>query len=117
MGANLDKNMAKGKYFGLEVFNLDSYLANRKESMKRKDSATALMFTELDGMLNLTKFSRRFFGKSQSWFSQRLHGSLVMRKEQSFKEEEYAKIAEGFRELAKQLEQYADELDKAGMDV
>lgn len=117
MGANLNKNMAKGKYFGLEVFNLDSYLANREEVVKGKDGAVSVAFTELDGMLNLTKFSRRFFGKSQSWFSQRLHGSLVMRKEQSFKEEEYAKIAEGFRELARQLGQYADELDKAGMDV
>ena len=107
--------MAKGNFWGLEVFDLDKYLADMKESINHKDIATSLIFTELDGMVNLTKFSKRFFGKTQSWFSQRLHGSLVMRKEQSFKEEEYAKIAEGFRELARQFEQYADELDKAEM--
>ncbi|MEE3483273.1 MAG: DUF5053 domain-containing protein [Bacteroidales bacterium] len=108
--------MAKGKYFGLELNNMDSYIQNRTECVKEKSGAVGVIFDELDGILNITKFSRRFFGKSHSWFSQRLHGSLVMRKEQSFKGEEYARIAEGFRELSAQFAQYADELDRAEND-
>ena len=108
--------MAKGKYFGLELNNIEMFLQHRSECMKEKSGAVNVIFVELDGILNLTKFSKRFFGKSQSWFSQRLHGSLVMKKERSFKAEEYARIAEGFRELAAQFSQYADELDKADND-
>ena len=36
-----------------------------------------------------------------------------MHKEQEFKPKEYEQIANGFRELARQLFQYADELDNA----
>lgn len=105
--------MKSEKFFGLDIFDLDSYIQHRSELVKEKSGAVTIQFNELDGTINITKFSKRFFGKSHSWFSQRLHGSLVMKKEQSFKEEEYNKIAEGFRELAKQLNQYADEIERA----
>ncbi|MBR6250131.1 MAG: DUF5053 domain-containing protein [Bacteroidales bacterium] len=105
--------MAKGNYYGIDIYNLDRYLAERKETIKVKGGALSLQFVELDGLINISKFSKRFMHKSQSWFSQRLHGALVMRKEQEFKEQEYARIAESFRELARQLNQYADEIDAA----
>ena len=38
---------------------------------------------------------------------------IVLNKVREFKPEEYEKIAKGYRELAKQLLQYADEIDKA----
>ena len=105
----------KGVFFGVEPYNLDNYLKHRNIIIQSKDGAVDVQFSELGGMINITKFARRFMNKSQSWFSQRLHGCLVMKKEQSFNEEEYKKIAEGFRELARQLNQYADEIDKAEM--
>lgn len=107
--------MAKGKYWGIELYNLEKYIEHRTKCLENKCGTVTIQFTELDGMINLTKFSKRFFNKSHSWFSQRLHGALVMRKEQEFKEAEYVTIANGFRELAKQLTQYADEIDQAVM--
>lgn len=108
--------MAKNNFFGLCIYNLDSYTKHRTELIKNKSGAVTIHFNELDGTINITKFAKRFFNKSHSWFSQRLHGSLVMKKEQSFKEEEYAIIAEGFRELARQLNQYAEEIESAEME-
>lgn len=109
--------MARGYYYGLKLYNLDGYIEARERCVKYKGGALSAHFDELSGIINLTKFSRRFFNKTHSWFSQRLHGSTVMNKEQSFKDEEYKQIAAGFRELAKQLNQYADELDRAESDI
>ena len=105
--------MARGNYYGLHLYDLDEYLKNRSDSILDKGGALNVQINELGRIINFSEFSRRFFGKSQSWFSQRLHGSLVMHKEQEFKPKEYEQIADGFRELAKQLYQYADELDNA----
>lgn len=105
--------MAQGNYYGLHLYDLDEYKKNRKECIIDKGGALQVHTTELNKIVNFAEFSRRFFGKSQSWFSQRLHGSLVMHKEQEFKPSEYSQIAQGYRELAKQLLQYADELDNA----
>lgn len=101
------------KYFGLEIFDLEKYLRRREESNSDKESVLFTQNVELDGILNVSKFASRFFGKSQSWFSQRLNNCLVCRYKQHFKESDYATIAEAFRELSQQLSQYADELDKA----
>lgn len=108
--------MARGYYYGLKLYNLDNYINDREKCVKFKAGAISAHFDELCGIINLTKFSRRFFNKTHSWFSQRLHGSIVMNKEQAFKDEEYKQISAGFRELAKQLNQYADELDRAEPD-
>ena len=109
--------MAKGKYWGIELYNLEQYKLDRANVVGHKCGAIDIHFDELDGIINITKFSKRFMNKSQSWFSQRLHGSRVMRKEFAFKEKEFEMIAAGYRELARQLNQYADELDKAEMCV
>lgn len=105
--------MARGNYYGLKHYDADRYAANRPDYITYKGGTLDAQISELNGIINLTKFSQRFFGKSQSWFSQRLHGSVVMHKEQEFKPKEYEQIANGYRELARQLFQYADELDNA----
>lgn len=103
----------EGVFFGNKIFDIEKYLSRRKDAIISKSSALTTHFIELDSIINETKFAKRFLGRSHSWFSQRLHGCLVMNKEREFKPEEYEKIAEGFRELARQLNQYADEIEKA----
>lgn len=110
------KKMAEGKFYGIQLLDVESFLANRQNCLKSKSVALEAQMAELQGIINVSAFARRFFGKSQSWFAQRQHHSLVMHKEQSFKAEEYSQIVAGFRELAKQLNQYADELDRAEPD-
>ncbi len=109
--------MTRGKYYGLELNNLDSYLENRKELVKKKLDAFFTQYHELDGILNLSKFAKRFLDRSESWLSQRINGCMVMDKQQDFNPEEYEMIAQGFRELAKQLNQYAAELESAEYKV
>lgn len=52
-------------------------------------------------------------GKSHSWFAQRVNNYAVNGEKAFFSDVEYAQIADGFRELARQLNQYADELSEA----
>ena len=107
--------MEKQNYFGVKVDDIEEYKQHREGSVLYKDCALTVQFAELDGLLNVTKFSRRFFGKTHAWFSQRLNRCVVNCEKSTFKAEDYEKISAGYRELAKQLNQYADELDKAKM--
>ena len=103
------------KYFGVEIPDLETYKKNRTGAIQYKDNAFCLQLGELDRMINFTKFSKRFLGKTQSWFSQRINGCDVNGEKAFFKEEEYSQIVNGYRELACQLNQYADELEVAKM--
>lgn len=104
------------KIFGLEILDRKKYEESRKIVIETKDGATAVAFRELNGIVNLSSFAKRFIGKSQSWFSQRLNGCSVMNKKRSFKENEYLQIAKGFRELADELIQHAEEIERSEMD-
>lgn len=105
-----------GKFFGLEIHNVENYKKHRKIVIELKSGAVSCAFDELNGIVNISKFSERFLERTHSWFSQRLNGCVVMNRQMSFKEDEYKRIAEGFRELAKELMQHADEIDSAEMD-
>lgn len=88
----------------------------RAEQIKVKSEALWVAYLELDGLINISKFAQQYFDKSQSWFSQRLHGCTVRNKAVAFKEEEYRQIAESFRDIAKRLIAHADEIDNAKME-
>ena len=88
----------------------------KSEQMKVKSEALWLAFLELDGLINISKLARRYFHKSQSWLSQKLHGHSVCDKKRSFTEEEYHQLAESFRDIARRLNQFADAIDTAAMD-
>ncbi|MDE5930653.1 MAG: DUF5053 domain-containing protein [Muribaculaceae bacterium] len=88
----------------------------RAELLKEKSGAVWTAFLELDGLLNLTKLARQYFRKSQSWFSQKLHGVNVCNKKQAFNPEEYHQLAEAFRDIARRLQQHADEIDAAKLE-
>ena len=107
--------MEKQDYYGVNVSNLENYTKHRAETIKEKKLAIIVQFNELDRILNAAKFSRRFFGKSQSWFAQRVYNYCVNGEKAFFTDDEFKQIAKGYRELAKQLNQYADELENAEM--
>lgn len=96
-----------------EIFNLDEYNQRRKECIEDKAGATYTAFSELEDIVNKTQFAKVYFNKSQSWFSQRVNGSLIRKKEATFTEKEYHQLAEAFRDLAKRLQAHADEIDAA----
>ncbi len=96
-----------------KVFDKKSYEAHRSVNIQTKSGAVWVSQLELDGLLNMSAVSRRYFGRSQSWMSQRIHGCTVMNRSMSFKEEEYARLSEAYRDIARRLLQYADEIDRA----
>lgn len=105
---------AKIMYLGKrEIYNLAEYEERRKKCIEYKPDATATAFSELEDIINKTQLARQYFGKSQSWFSQRLHGCAVLDKPMAFKEAEYHELAEAFRDIARRLQAHADEIDAA----
>lgn len=72
-----------------EILNAAEYEERRKKCIEFKSDATATAFSELEDIINKSQLARQYFGKSQSWFSQRVHGCMVLNKSMAFKEEEY----------------------------
>ncbi len=85
----------------------------RERQMKVKSEAVWVAFLELDGLINVSRLAREYFGKSQSWFAQKLNGYTVCHKKRSFNAEEYARLAESFRDIARRLEDYATAIENA----
>lgn len=85
----------------------------REHQSKIKSEAVWASFMELDGLINLSKFTKKYFGKSQGWFAQKLHENVVCGKTRKFTAEEYEQIAAAFRDIAAQLENFADKIDSA----
>lgn len=86
------------------------------ETMKDKQLATWVTFTELGGLINGAKFAEIYFERTPAWFRQKLNGYLVNKKKASFTAEEYDKVAASLRDLAKRLNDYADAIDAASID-
>lgn len=78
-----------------------------------KPDETAKAFCELGDIINKSQIAKQYFGKSQSWFSQRLNGCKVLNKSVVFKEDEYRQIADAFRDIAKRLVKHAERIDSA----
>ncbi len=87
----------------------------RKEMVTEKMGAAWVAFTELDGLINLSKLAG-YFGKSQSWLSQKINGCTVCKRKRAFTEAEYHQLAEAFRDIARRLQTHADEIDTAVME-
>lgn len=98
-----------------EILNKEEYEERRKKCIKYKPDATETAFSELEDIINKSQLAKQYFGRSQSWFSQRVNGCTVINKSMAFKEDEYHKLAEAFRDIAKRLTAHADEIDAASM--
>lgn len=96
-----------------EIFNLAEYEERRKKCIEYKPDAIVTAFSELESIINKSQLAKQYFGKSQSWFSQRLNGCTVLNKSMAFKEEECRKLTDSFRDIAKRLIAHADEIDAA----
>lgn len=66
--------------------------------------------TKLSEVVNLTYLSRRFFGKSLSWLSQRLNHNEVNGKRVDFSREELFRMSNALQTVALELQDLSDEL-------
>lgn len=60
--------------------------------------------------MNLTFIAREYFGRTQSWLSQRINGNLVNGKPASFTKEERLKLQTALYEIAERVRQVADRI-------
>lgn len=60
--------------------------------------------------MNLTFIAREYFGRTQSWLSQRINGNLVNGKPASFTKEERLKLQAALYEIAERVKQVADRI-------
>lgn len=98
------------------IENIEEYNERRKKCIEFKPDATFTAFSELEDIINKSQLAKQYLGKSQSWFSQRLNGCMVLSKSRSFKEGEYHQLAEAFRDIARRLIAHANEIDNAKME-
>lgn len=101
----------ENKEITFEQFNDPAF--RRAEQMKVKSEAVWVTFTELGGLINVSKLAREYFHKSQSWFAQKVSGMSVCNKDRSFTTEEYKQLTKSLRDIARRLNEYADAIDAA----
>lgn len=96
-----------------KILRPEKFEANRKEIITDKSGAIWNAFIELEGLVNKSAISAQYFSRSQGWFSQKLNGATIGRKDRAFTTEESHNLAEAFRDIARRLEAHADEIDNA----
>lgn len=85
----------------------------RAEQMKVKTEAVWVMFLELGGLINISKFAEKYFERTHGWFSHKLNHNTVNGKPAAFTAEECDRIAASMRDLAARLNDYAAAIDAA----
>lgn len=88
----------------------------RAEMIEDKSGATWVAFLELRGIIKPAGIAKEYFRRSPAWITQRINGNIVFGEKAQFKESEYHKLAEAFRDIARRLEAHANEIDNADSD-
>ena len=88
-------------------------LAARKDLAREKCSAAWLSMMDLGTWLDFSEISRTYFGKSNNWILQRLHGYEMHGEKAEFKEEEYKVLTVAYKEIAQKLREAADMIEAA----
>ena len=76
------------------------------EALNRTFSVRKMMASVLP-FISVSALAKTYFGKSASWFYQRLNGNVVHGKPVSFTEEELAKLSRALNDVAAQLQRAA----------
>ncbi|HIY88250.1 MAG TPA: DUF5053 domain-containing protein [Candidatus Bacteroides pullicola] len=76
------------------------------EALGRTFKARDLMKPVLP-FISVSALAKEYFGKSSSWFYQRLNGNVVHGKQVAFTEEELTTLAKALRDMAAKLERAA----------
>ena len=91
----------------------DKKLTSRELLIKtsKKGAMWVAMF-DICLLVNFSEIASSYFGKSASWFNQRLHGYRVNGKYAKFKKEELQTLSAALRDIAKKILIAADRVDE-----
>lgn len=88
----------------------------RAEMIEDKRGAVWVAFFELRDLIKSSGIAKEYFKKSPSWITQRINGNIVFGEKARFRETEYHQLAEAFRDIARRLQDHAEEIDAAAFD-
>lgn len=80
--------------------------------IKTKSGATWNSFVELEKIISEKEFATQYIGICEESFTEKLE-HCGKHDEQAFNADEYTKIANSFRDIAKRLLAHADEIERA----
>ena len=96
-----------------KIYNPELHEQHRKECIRTKSGAAFTAFSELEGLINISQLSAQYFGRSQSWLSQKINGCMVFDKKREFKPDEFQQLADAFKDIAIRLNAHAAEIERA----
>lgn len=96
-----------------KIFDPERHEQTRAEVISNRSGAIFNAFTELEDIINKTELARQYFGRSHSWLSQRLNGSMVNNARKEFSAGEARQLAGSFRDIARRLDALASEIEGA----
>lgn len=100
-------------YLGLrENWKTKEANAMRQYIIKTKSGATWNAFIELENIISEKEFASQYIGMCEVLFTEKLE-HCGKHDEQAFNTDEYTKIANSFRDIAKRLLAHADEIERA----
>ena len=111
---NLDN--AENDPFVREIFELaeteevKKMAQERFEKYKSEHQCFELKESEIFNVLNASYISKRFFGKSRYWISQKLNHNIKNGKAVGFTPEEYKKLKEAIETIAEELQTLAEDM-------
>lgn len=104
------KTEAEREIFGKAmVAGAREAIRSSEELLKEYDFKKAL--DDIYKPVNWADFAESYFGKSRSWFSQRINGYHVNNKEAAFTPEEKRKLVNSLLDLSKRIENSARQLE------
>lgn len=80
--------------------------------IETKSGATWNTFVELENIISEENFATQYLGESGEWFAKKLEHSGAHDRD-GFSDQEYLRITESLRHIAKRLLAHADEIERA----
>ena len=101
-----------------KIGNKKSHEYWRGQCIEDKPGAVFIAITELEGLINTGRLASQYFKEGWNWMTERMNNSMCYDRHCAhFTEEEYRRLAEAMRDVARRLERHADEIDAARMPV
>ena len=88
------------------------YSNDMEQITEQKNQTLTEMYSGIGRLLNFSALSNLYFCRTPQWMMQRIHGYKVNGKPAFFKDEECNQMANALRDIANQLNEIADNIEK-----
>lgn len=85
---------------------------NRRKGASFKTAVLSALL-DLDRLINKSALAKQYLGKTHGWFSQKLHRPMMCDRQRSFSDEELRRLSDAYRDIARRLAGYDNDIDNA----